>query len=241
VAGNLPITLVILVLVGLWVYRSRSSIRLAMYEDRAPWNHVGKVATYSTVLFVVWVTVLDNWRQMLGYVVITGRDYATDPFETAATPEAIRWVSLALLAVSVISVAAMYARHRGSYVFLILAVIFAPVFMFTFNELRISADAFMRLSEVALQNPQLVDAGFILFWSTGMFVITAGVVLAAYLTLLAIVAIPMRIIYGAINGPKQENLAQIFESYERRARQSREPRERESPESGLNNEEPASP
>lgn len=220
-SGNWPISFIILAVVGTWAYRSRSSIRLAMNEASPFWSWVGRAGIVSTALFFLWVTVFDNWRQLLGYVVITGREYAADPFERAATPEMLRWVSLALLVVSIVSLAMLYARHMGAYVFLIISVIFAPIFMFTFNEIRISADAFLRLSEHALENPQLLDAGAIVFWSAGMFVIIAGVVMAAYLTFFSLVALPLRIIYGLTQAPKEEGLARIYESYERRARDSR--------------------
>lgn len=220
-SGNWPISFIILAVVGTWAYRSRSSIRLAMNEASPFWSWVGRAGIVSTALFFLWVTVFDNWRQLLAYVVITGREYAADPFERAATPEMLRWVSLALLVVSIVSLAMLYARHMGAYVFLIISVIFAPIFMFTFNEIRISADAFLRLSEHALENPQLLDAGAIVFWSAGMFVIIAGVVMAAYLTFFSLVALPLRIIYGLTQAPKEEGLARIYESYERRARDSR--------------------
>lgn len=240
-AGNIPISLIILGLVGAWAYRSRSSIALAMNDEHRVWAIIGQVAVYSTGLFFIWVTLLDNWRQLLVYVIITGREYAADPFETGATPEMLRMVSIALLAVSIVSIAALYARHLGAYVFLILSLVFAPIFMFTFNEIRISADAFLRLSETTLQNPSLLDAGSIIFWSTGMFVIIAGVVLSAYLTLFAMVALPMRIIYGLTQAPKQEQLARVFESYERRARQSRAQQDQSSGDSKLNSDATAKP
>ncbi|MEX2426493.1 MAG: hypothetical protein WD401_07000 [Thermomicrobiaceae bacterium] len=221
VAGNIPITLIIVGLVGAWAYRSRSSIQLAMNDRNPFWAVIAKIAVFSTPLFVLWVTVLDNWRQFLGYIVVTGRDYATDPFETGATPELLRAVSIALLVTSIVSLALVYARHMGAYVFLIISVVLAPIFMFTFNEVRISADAFLRLSETALENPALLDAGAILFWATGMFVITAAVVVSAYLMLFALVALPVRIIYGLTQAPKEEQLAGVFKSYERRARNSR--------------------
>jgi hypothetical protein len=233
-AGNLPISLIILAAVGGWAYRSRSSIALAMNDPARPWAIVTRVAVYSTALFFVWVTVLDNWRQLLGYMVITGRRFATDPFEAGATPDMLRYVSLALLVVSVVSVALVYARHLGSYVFLIICVTFMPLFAFTFNEIRISADAFLRLSEFALESPSLLDAGSILFWATGMFVIIAAVVLTAYLMLMGFVALPLRIIYGLTQAPKQEQLAQVFESYERRARASRRQKTGEVNGSGAN-------
>jgi hypothetical protein len=220
-AGNLPISLIILAIVGTWAYRSRSSIKLAMNDTSPFWALVAKVGVASTALFFLWVTALDNWRQLLGYVVITGREYAADPFERAATPEMLRWVSLALFVVSIVTLAMLYARHMGPYVFLVVAIIFAPIFMVTFNEIRISADAFLRLSERALENPPLLDAGAILFWSAGMFVIIAAVVLATYLTFFALIAIPLRLLYGLTQAPKEEGLARIYESYERRARASR--------------------
>lgn len=233
-AGNFPISLLILTAVGIWGYRNRSSISLAMNDPQRHWAAITRLAVYSTALFFVWVTVLDNWRQLLGYMVITGRRYASDPFEASATPEMLRYVSLALLIVSVVSVAIVYARHFGSYVFLIICVTFVPLFAFTFNEVRISADAFLRLSEFALENPSPLDAGSILFWSMGMFVIVAAVVMAFYLTLMALVALPLRIIYGITQGPKQEHLARVFESYERRARNSRHQQLGDAESSGVN-------
>jgi hypothetical protein len=238
-SSNYPISLLILVIVGLWVYRSRSSILLAMTGDSPAWNLVGKVAVGSTALFFVWATVLDNWRQLLGNLILSGREYAADPFESGATPEMLRYVTLALLAVSLVSVALVYARHHGAYVLLIVSLILAPVVAFTFNEIRISADAFLRLSETALQDPQWVDAGFIIFWATGMFVIIGSVLVAAYFMLFALIALPIRVVYGLLSAKKEEQLARIFESYEERARRSRLEHEAHSNRSHMNHDVPA--
>lgn len=238
-SGNYPISLVILALVGAWAYRSRSSIRLAMVDDARVWNLIGRVAVGSTALMFVWITLFDNWRQMLGYIIITGRDYAADPLETGATPELLRAVSLALLAVSLVTVALLFARHMGAYVFLLVTAFFAPIYMFAFNEIRISADVFLRLTEMSLADPHPVDVASILFWSTGMYVIIGTVVIAAYLSLFALIALPLRLLYGLVAAPRHEELARIFVSYERRARRTREERARQSEGSGLNNDAPA--
>lgn len=232
-SSNYPISLVILALVGLWVYRQRSSIDLALRRDALPWRVVSWIAVGTTSLLFLWVTLFDNWRRLLGYIVFTGRDYATDLLSTEATPEGLRTVSLALLAVSVISLALVYARHMGSYAFLILTALFAPVFMFTFNEIRISSDVYLRLTEFSLTDANAVDVVSIVFWSMGMYVIIAAVVLAGFLTLLALAALPARIIYGLFVAPKHEELARVFESYERRARNSRTEQSRQSQNAGL--------
>lgn len=239
-SSNYPISLVILALVGAWAYRNRSSIRVAVTEDAPVWNVISRVALGATTLLFIWATVFDNWRQLLGYVIITGRDYAADPLESGATPEMLRAVTLALFAVSVVSVALVYARHMGSYAFLIVTVIFAPVFMFTFNEIRISADVFLRLAELSLvADPSALDVASILFWSTGMFVIIGAVVLAAFLSVFSLIALPARIIYGLFAAPKHEDLARVFESYERRARQSRVEQSRQTGGTGLKSDAPA--
>lgn len=224
-SSNYPISVLILAFVGTWAYRSRSSIRLATTGDAPPWNVIGMIAVGSTALFFVWATLLDNWRQLLGYLIISGRDYAADPFQSGTTPDLLRNVTIALFAVSIVSLAVIYARHLGAYSFLIICLTLGPVITFTFNEIRISADAFLRLSETALQNPQWVDAGFIIFWSTGMFVIIGTVLVSAYLMLFALVALPLRLAYGLLIVRKEEHLARIFESYEERARRSREEHE----------------
>lgn len=235
-SSNYPISLIILALVGAWAYRSRSSIRLAMMDDVPIWNAIARVAVGSTTLLFLWATLFDNWRLLLGYVIITGRDYAADPLEAGATPEMLRMVTLALLAVSLVTLALVYARHMGAYVFLIVTAIFAPIYMLTFNEIRISADVFLRLSELSLADPHPVDVASILFWSTGMFVIIATVVLAAFLTAFAFLALPARLIYGLFAAPKHEELARVFQSYERRARQSRAEQRHQTGSSTLNND-----
>jgi hypothetical protein len=233
-SSNYPISALILALVGLWAYRNRSSIRLAATGDSTPWNIIGMVAIASTFTFFAWATIFDNWRQLLGYIVISGRDYAADPFESGATPEFLRYITLALLAISIVSIALVYARRLGAYSLLIVSLILAPIVAFTFNEIRMSADAFLRLSETALRNPQLVDAGFILFWSTGMFVIIGAVLVATYLMLFAVLALPIRIVYGLLTVRKEEQLARIFESYEERARRGREEHEAHANRSRIN-------
>lgn len=238
-SGNVPISLIILALIGAWAYRNRSSIRLATMDDSPLWNGIARVAVVSTTLLFLWVTLFDNWRRLLGYLILTGRDYAADAFHSGATPDTLRFVTLALLAVSLVTLALIYARHLGAYVFLVVSAIFAPVFAFTFNEIRISADAFLLLSESNLENPQLLDLAAILFWSTGMFVIIAGVVLASFLSMFALIALPIRALYGLVAAPRHEELARVFESYERRARQTREEHARSTGSSTLNNDAPA--
>jgi type IV secretory pathway VirB3-like protein len=223
--GNYPISMIIAVFVGLWAYRSRDSILRAMNGDTVIWNLIGRVAVGATVFGFVWITVFDNWRQMLGYLVQERVRYRADPMQAAIVGDEVRTISLVLLGVSAVALAAVYARHRGPFVFLVISLVFAPLYAFVFNEVRMRADVFLRFSDTALASGDPVDIGFVLFWASGLLVIIATVVVTAYLFLFAVVALPIRVIYAIATRKQEPELSRMFRFYERRARggDSKEP------------------
>jgi hypothetical protein len=236
VASNYPVSIVIALLVGAWAYRNRSSIQLAVLEEVKAWRVVSAIGVVSTVLLLLWVTVLDNWRQLLGYWIPAHRRWMADPIEAAVTPDALRYITLALVAVSIVSLALVYGRYRGPYSFLVLAMIFLPVYAYVFNQIRIRADVFLRQAENSLRNPELLDTGFVLFWTAGLVVIIASVVLASYLMMFAVVALPVRFVSGLVDSPSDEGSAKIFDSYGEHAGRLRGRDERGSEQGPLNHD-----
>jgi hypothetical protein len=216
--SNYPISLIIAVFAGLWAYRNRDSILRAMNGDTAIWNLIGRVAVGATVFGFVWITVFDNWRQMLGYLVQERLRYRADPLEAAVVGDGVRTVSLVLLGLSVVALAAVYARNRGAFVFLVISLVFAPLYAFVFNEVRMRADVFLRVSDTALASGDLVDIGFVLFWTSGLLIIIATVVVTAYLFLFAVVTFPIRVIYAIATRNQEPELSRMFRFYEQRAR-----------------------
>jgi hypothetical protein len=61
-----------------------------------------------------------------------------------------------------------------------------------------------------------------------------AVLVATYLMLFAVLALPIRIVYGLLTARREEELARIFESYEERARRGREEHEAHANRSRIN-------
>jgi hypothetical protein len=215
--SNYPISIIIAVFVALWAYRNRDSILLAMNGDTPIWNWIGRVAVGATTFGFVWITVFDNWRQMLGYLVQERVRYRADPLEAAVVGDGARTVSLVLLGLSVVALAAIYARHRGAFVFLVISFLFAPLYAVVFNEVRMRADVFLRVSDTALAGGDPVDIGFVLFWASGLLIIIATVVVTAYLFLFALVALPIRIVYAIATRNQGPEISRMVRFYEQRA------------------------
>jgi type IV secretory pathway VirB3-like protein len=233
--SDVSISLIIALFVSLWAYRSRDLVRRVLFEDIPRWTFIGRVTVVATALGFLWITLLDNWRQLLGYYLQASLRYRADPLEAAAVSDGVRAVTIALVGCSVIGVAMLYARHRGAYVLLVVSLLFAPLYAYVFNEVRMRADMFLRNSEAALASGDAVDIGFVLFWSGGLLIIIATIIVASYFFLFALMGIPVRVIYALVTRHEQPEVSGVFRFYERHASgPPREPSQETDPSSGLN-------
>lgn len=195
-SGDFPITIAVLLLAALWV-RSRPSGVLDMIRGDTPvWNLLGRITVGAAVVMPLWVAAADNWRQLFGYAISRTQRWQTDPFETPPTPEALRIVSLVLIVVLIVGLAAMYARHHGSVGAALLFAAVGVVYFFFMNSIRIRLDVLLRRSEAAINHPEPLGLAFILFWALGLYILLATLVYAGGTVLFVLPMLAAKLVYG---------------------------------------------
>lgn len=184
-----------LVVIGAFARRHWSGVRAYWFEDRLFWRIVGRTTWVLAVLLPLWIAAFDNWRQLLGYSLSASSRYESNVFNTSPTPEVIRWITLALIAISLVCVALIYARKQHGIPMLVVIFVFAAAYFYFFNGLRMRADVFLATTQNNLSHPHIVDVSFILFWSLGMYLVICSVIAAAYAWLFSILALPLHVIF----------------------------------------------
>jgi hypothetical protein len=132
-AGNVPLGLFMIAVVVAMVRANRIFVRDVVNDPDPGWRIVPKVAAVSVLAFMAWGTFVDNWRQIIDMPYRLSQQFPSKRVEFDPTPDALRAITFVLIAISLIPVAALFARHVGGYfvqaVTLIGAVIFwAPLF-----------------------------------------------------------------------------------------------------------------
>jgi hypothetical protein len=115
VAGD-PILgfLLILALTAL-LLRNRSFVReIATHQDRG-WATVLKMALVSFLVFVVWVSIFDNWRQLTALPFHWTRQWDYQRVQIDPPSDDVRAMTFVLLAVALVIMACLVARHLGGY------------------------------------------------------------------------------------------------------------------------------
>ncbi len=197
-SGDFPLTIMFLVALAAFASRHWSGMRDYWTESNPFWRIVGRTTLILTFGLPIWIAAFDNWRQLIGYSMGASVRFKSDVFDTSPTPDALRWVTLALLAISLVCVALIYARRQHGLGMLSLIFVFAAAYFYFFNGIRMRADVFLATTKDSLSHPGLVNLAFILFWSLGMYVIICSVIAAAYAWLFSVLAIPLHIIFSLI-------------------------------------------
>ncbi len=196
VSGDFPLTIMFLVFLGLFAQRHWSGVRDYWTEKKLFWRIVGRTALILAVFLPLWIATFDNWRQLLGYSLSASTRYKSDVFDTAIPSDLVRFITFALIGISLVCVALIYARRQHGIGMLAITFIFTAAFFYFFNGLRMRADVFLATTKDSLGHPTVVDTTFILFWSVGMYMVVCSVIAAAYAWLFSVLAIPLHIIFS---------------------------------------------
>ncbi|HVX30309.1 MAG TPA: hypothetical protein VHA53_07505, partial [Nitrolancea sp.] len=174
------------------------------FEPSPFWRVVERAALILVAVIPLWVALFDNWRQLLGYTVSSSERYKSDIFATSLTPEPIRWVTFALIAVSLVCLALIYARRQHGLGMLSLMLVFALAYFFFLNSFRMRADVFIVTTQNDLDNPGLASTIYILVWVVTLCGFIASIIAAAYMWLFAVIAFPLHIIFGLLGRNKAD-------------------------------------
>jgi hypothetical protein len=199
VSGDLPLSLTIWIVLAVWANGHRSTLRDFWYEPSPFWRVVERATLIFAVVIPLWVALFDNWRQLLGYTLSSSTRYKSDIFATSLTPEPLRWVSLALIAVSLVCAALIYARRQHGLGMLSLMLVFALAYFFFLNSFRMRADVFIVTTQNDLDHPGVASTIYIIVWVATLCCFITSIVAAAYLWLFSLLAFPLHIIFSLLN------------------------------------------
>lgn len=202
ISGDFPLTIMFLVVLGAFARSHWSGVREYWNLEKPFWRVVGRATLILTVALPLWIAAFDNWRDLLGYSLGSHDRSKSNVFDTTPTPEAIRWITLALIAISLVCCALIYARRQHGLAMLILTFIFGAAYFYFMNGVRMRADVFLMGTSDSLAHPSVFDFTAILFWSIGMYMVVCSVIAAAYAFLFSALAIPLHIVFSIVNRDK---------------------------------------
>ncbi|HYI16951.1 MAG TPA: hypothetical protein VEX37_16245 [Thermomicrobiales bacterium] len=126
--------LLTVLLIGGFLIRPHRWVVRRMWTDDLPWARITSRIALSTIgLFLVWTTVFDNWRKMLGLLVDEKNRWKSDLYRTEPPADAVRMVTIALFFLSVLGASYLYARYARGY---FIPIIVAPIGLIVFYALN---------------------------------------------------------------------------------------------------------
>jgi hypothetical protein len=132
-SGNLGLGVALVAVIGVIAWANRYFVRDVAADPDREWRVMARLGALVTTVFILWTTLFDNWRQLIGFPYRSVQRFPSKRVEIDPTPESIRTVTWVLLALALVTVACLFARHIGGYglqgVLLIGAIVFwGPLF-----------------------------------------------------------------------------------------------------------------
>jgi hypothetical protein len=221
-ASDYPILLSVLFVILLFI-RNEGSILRWMIFDRIAWARTAsRVAIGSILAFLLWTTVVDNWRQMLGFLVDEKNRWRSDPYLYDAPAEPLRFMTFVLLGAAVLGGAFLYARYARGY---LMPVVLAPtglVVFYVLNSFRMRFELEGPLSErgVNFGDPGQAVMTFVWF---GMFYLVMVILIAsAYALLWGPTAVLVSIVYRSTIGRERIEEPEMYRVLRERSVAKRE-------------------
>lgn len=194
-ASDYAILFALLLILWLAVRRESSIVRW-MWNDQNPTARIAsRVAFGSIGAFLLWTTVFDNWRQMLGFLVDGKNRWRSDPYLYEAPPDALRFVTFALLGLAVLGGAYLYARYARGY---LMPILLAPVGLAIFwvlNTFRMRFELQGPLSERGVDFTDPGEAFMTVVWFSMFYLVMAILIFSAFALLWGPVSVVVSLIY----------------------------------------------
>jgi hypothetical protein len=218
--SDYPILLAV-VLSLLLIGRYNASTVRRMWNDRDALSRVlSRVAISALFVFSIWVTVFDNWRQLLGRLVkvMDAKDaWRSDPFLYGPPPDAVRALSWILLGVTVLGGAFLFARYaRGGYFIPVILWPVALTMFFALNEFRMRFELIGPLSPRSVDFTDLFEAVTTSIWFICFYFVMAVLIACAYILLWSPTAIVAALLYRSTIGRQRIEEPEMFRTLRER-------------------------
>ncbi len=218
-ASDYPILITVLVM--LWFgWRRNTSILRWMWFDRPPAARVvSRIAIVSIGAFLLWATVFDNWRQLLGLLVNKKERWRSDPYLLDPPPDAVRYITLALFGLMVIGTAYLYARYARGYLMPIVVAPTAVVVFYALNSFRMRFELVGPLSDRGVDWSAPGEALMTLIWFAMFYVVMATLIFSAFALFWGPAAIVVSIIYRSTIGRERQEEPEMYRILRERSAQ----------------------
>jgi ABC-type nickel/cobalt efflux system permease component RcnA len=203
--------LVITLVALLRFYRSTMEVMLL---DRAPFYRlISRLSVGAVAAFMIWVTMFDNWRQILGvltrYTHDERRSQQSDPFFAAQPDELVRYVSYALVVASVLGTAYLFARYARGYWGPLVATPLAVALYYIFNAFRLRFDVdSVRIADRSITG--VWEIASTLVWIGGLWATFVLLICCAFIMLWGPVALVLSILYRTTIGKVEYQEPEMF-------------------------------
>jgi hypothetical protein len=191
---------------GLMLAANRGFIRDVAADPAPGWRILARLAAIMGSATLMWVTLLDDWLQIVVEPYRLSLRWEYQRILLGPIDPAIRTVSVILIAMTVVLLACLAARHLGGYLFQVgtlLVSVLAWIPLFVLNQ-RLNALVAQGAAADASTGEVL---GLALFWIVrlGLAVITIGISLAAVtMALSLVVSIVLDILHAREPRPTNE-------------------------------------
>ncbi len=189
-ASNLALGIVLTGTLLAIVLRQRHAVADVLRAREPGWRLLARLGFGATVALLLWGTLADSWRKMLGEALDQGERFLSQRFVRDPVAPEVRAVTLALLALSLLTLAPLLARYAGGYLLQLALVItglaaFVPLYLVR-QRLDTGLAGVFELPPL-FSLAMLALIGFLL----ADYAANVATLLATYLALLGPVAIPI--------------------------------------------------
>lgn len=190
-----------------------STTHMMLFDRESTFRWLSR-ATFAIVgVFMLWATIFDNWRQLLGVITTYTHDAKTgrvsDPFYSTPASDVERTVSYVLFGLAVLGGALLFARYARGYWGPLLATPLSLVMYYVFNAFRVRLDVdSVRITDASITG--VADIISTLFWVAGLWISFALLITCVYLLFWGPASIIVSLIYRSTVGKVVHQESEMF-------------------------------
>ncbi|RIK37471.1 MAG: hypothetical protein DCC58_17945 [Chloroflexi bacterium] len=209
-ASNYPITLVA-ALGLLYVWSRNQSAFAGMWNDRSAWGRRVSRATFVALgMLLIWISIFDNWRQLLGFLVDEKNRWRSDLYLYEPPSDAVRFVTWSLFVITLLGTASLFARYGSGYVLPLLISLGSIVLFFILNNLRMTFEPAGPLSERGVDYTDPLEALMTFVWFGIFYCVMATLLYSAFAIFWGPAAFVMALAYRTTIGRRKIEEPDMF-------------------------------
>lgn len=208
----------------------RSAIELMLLDREPVYRTLSRATFIVTAAFLLWVTIFDNWRQLLGVVSRYTHNEKTgdrsDPFFSTPPGDFERSVSYVLFGLVVLGAAYLFARYARGYWGPLVATPVGLAMYYVFNAFRVRMDVdSVRIADADISSA--LDIVSTLFWIAGLWVSFSLLILCVFLLFWGPASIVLSMVYRSTAGKVIYTESDMFRTIRERSEARRRAAEQE--------------